>query len=84
MYHTKLPYMQNCMSIWPLRAILQHFLREFAHFAPPFMKLPCLVRVKLLKIIAFVEFLVEIHLILADIVYCKLYNVGHSILKIEV
>ena len=36
MYCTKLPYMQNCMSIRPLGAILRHFLREFAHFAPPF------------------------------------------------
>ena len=36
------------------------------------MKFPCLVRVKLLKIIAIGEFWVQIHMVLADIVYCKL------------
>ena len=36
------------------------------------MKFPCLVRVKLLKIIAIGEFWVQIHMVLADIVYCML------------
>ena len=36
------------------------------------MKFPCLVRVKLLKIIAIGEFWVQIYMVLADIVYCKL------------
>ena len=36
------------------------------------MKFPCLVRVKLLKIIPIGEFWVQIHMVLADIVYCKL------------
>ena len=36
------------------------------------MKFSCLVRVKLLKIIAIGEFRVQIHVVLADIVYCKL------------
>ena len=36
------------------------------------MNFPCLVSIKLLKIIAIGEFWVQIDIVLADIVYCKL------------
>ena len=44
------------------------------------MKFPCLVRVKLLKIIAIGEFWVQIHMVLADIVYCKLQKKKYLLL----